>query len=273
MADFSSVAGMLGELKQKIEAIEDELGRLSNQIVPGAQPQVPKVIPPTVPELEVVDGIETGEYPDCCAVGSLAGYFCSGTLIAPNLVLTADHCKGVDRVFLRGNDITQLDKGEVIAVKTQFSHPDLDARILVLEHDSTVEPRKIAKGNQTQGHTQATVVGFGTIDLQGLVGYGRKRYAVVPIATLDCKGSSDAKRFGCVPGFELVAGQRGLRFDSCRGDSGGPLYIKNGKGEYLLLGVTSRGTRESFTACGDGGVYVRADMCLDWLKDETGVSV
>jgi secreted trypsin-like serine protease len=95
----------------------------------------------------------------------------------------------------------------------------------------------------------------------------------VPITSLDCSDPHHPKRFGCLPGREIVAGQRGLRLDSCKGDSGGPLYIRKTKGEYSLLGATSRGARESFTTCGDGGIYVRVDLCLDWIREVTGVNI
>jgi secreted trypsin-like serine protease len=71
----------------------------------------------------------------------------------------------------------------------------------------------------------------------------------------------------------MVAGHRGLLLDSCRGDSGGPLYIRNTDGEYFLIGATSRGIRDSFTTCGDGGIYVRVDLCLDWIRNVTGVAI
>ena len=71
----------------------------------------------------------------------------------------------------------------------------------------------------------------------------------------------------------MVAGHRGLRMDSCKGDSGGPLYIEDREGEYYLLGATSRGARDALTTCGDGGIYVRVDLCLDWIREVTGVEI
>ena len=95
----------------------------------------------------------------------------------------------------------------------------------------------------------------------------------MPITSLDCSDLRHPKEFGCISGREIVAGHRGLILDSCRGDSGGPLYIKNGEGEYYLLGATSRGVRGSSTACGDGGIYGRVDLCLDWIQEVTGVEI
>ena len=57
-----------------------------------------------------------------------------------------------------------------------------------------------------------------------------------------------------------------LHFDTCKGDSGGPLYVQNPNGDWLPAGATSRGTAISSTMCGDGGTYVRVDAYAEWVK-------
>ena len=77
-----------------------------------------KVIPPTQtnePD-SIVGGVPTSDFPDCCAVGNGNGYFCTGTLIAPTLVVTAEHCTGVTQVFLKGNDVNNPNSGETIGL-------------------------------------------------------------------------------------------------------------------------------------------------------------
>ena len=55
--------------------------------------------------------------------------------------------------------------------------------------------------------------------------------------------------------------------DTCKGDSGGPLFGTDpDSGELVLVGITSWG-RE----CGDGGVYTRVAKFQDWLCRESGV--
>jgi hypothetical protein len=280
MTDYTPILIMLGDLQQQIEDIKDELGKLQAQAsmvssevgLPGA-PVAPPVIPPTAPEVEIVGGEETDGFPDCCAVGNDKGYYCSGTLIARNIVVTADHCTQATRVFLKGNDISRPEEGETVRVVQRFSHPEVDLLVLVLERDSQVRPRHVAQGAETANAEMATAAGFGTIDVHGTVGYGRKRKVEVPITSLDGSEPGAPKIYGCLPGREIVAGHRGLLRDSCRGDSGGPLYIQNAAGEYYLLGATSRGTRDSFTTCGDGGIYVRVDLCLDWIREMTGADI
>jgi secreted trypsin-like serine protease len=79
-------------------------------------------------------------------------------------------------------------------------------------------------------------------------------------------GEKDEDFYGCHLNKELIAGKPMLHFDTCKGDSGGPLYVQNAKGDWLLAGATSRGTDISSTMCGDGGTYVRVDAYAAWIK-------
>lgn len=222
---------------------------------------------------EIMGGTETTDFPDCCAVGDDYHFKCSGTLIAPKLVVTADHCTHVTRVFLGGSDIDKLQSGEMIKVAREISNPDLDLKLLILEHESRIQPRRIAQEADVKNVRIATLAGFGTIDENGEIGYGIKRRVDVPIISLNCGASSDSKKYGCIKDHEIVAGHRGLRQDTCCGDSGGPLYIQNHNGDYLLLGATSRGAHSGFTICGDGGIYVRVDHSIEWIRQETGIVI
>jgi hypothetical protein len=280
MADFGSIIKQLDELRKEVEKvgpdlapkvgeIRDALGRLSIEVGEMTVEDRPRVQPPTRPGREIVGGVETQDFPDCCALGDDRGYYCSGTLIAPNVVVTAEHCQGLTRVYLRGTDVTKPDNAEVIPIAEEFVHPELDLRVLVLKHNAATLPRTIGQASQLDGIKEVTLVGFGTIDPDGRFGYGIKRRVDVPIKTFDCGQMGEPKRFGCLPGREIVAGHAGLMLDSCKGDSGGPLYIQR-DGEFYLLGATSRGARGGFRECGDGGIYVRVDLCLDWIREVTG---
>ena len=79
--------------------------------------------------------------------------------------------------------------------------------------------------------------------------------ARVPYATCLCIGLGG-----------LFAGKPLLLHDTCKGDSGGPFFVADSKGRWLLAGVTSRGTDLATTMCGDGGLYVRVDQYRDWIK-------
>ena len=278
MSNFETLLTILQELEVKTQQAREALGKFHAAIemsqsssVPAASAFGDLVMAPTAEE-EIVDGEETDDFPDCCAVGNDEGYFCSGTLVAPKVVITADHCPDIKRVYLRGKDVSRSDDGETIAVVKEIVHPELDFKILILKDASRVKPRRIATLEEANTATTVMLAGFGTVDLNGRIGYGLKRKLPyeIPITSLACDDANAPKLHGCMPGREIVAGQRGMRRDSCRGDSGGPLYIRGADGEYCLLGATSRGVRSAFTICGDGGIYVRVDLCRDWILDETG---
>lgn len=226
--------------------------------------------------------VRAGEFLDCVAVGSDTQWACSGTLIGPNVVLTAGHCAAyATRVFF-GNDVNK--PGKVVAVKQRVPHPKYrqgkhnDLMVLLLrERVTTVPPCRIAPKSLIDAATDGRVVGFGNTDAHGLFGYGLKRMVDVPIASPDCRGTvdghEDSLSYGCDRGLEIVAGRPLLERDSCRGDSGGPFYVLDGAGRWQLAGATSRATESAMHTCGDGGIYVRVDRYRAWITDIRGAEL
>jgi secreted trypsin-like serine protease len=218
------------------------------------------------------------EFADCVAVGDDDDWGCTGTLIAPTVVLTAGHCQKLHSRIFVGNDVE--GRGRQFRVRRHVRHPDWardmrnDLMLLVLEKAVTgVKPRALARADQIDAAVDGRVVGFGTTDLGGTVGYGRKLQTDVPIVSRACTGRvkkrKDSAVYGCHLGKEIVAGKPLLNHDTCRGDSGGPLYVAQGN-RWLLAGVTSRGTDLATSMCGDGGIYTRVDRYRDWIASVIG---
>lgn len=286
MGNNARVFELIDEVRQKLQQIELELGRPSSQAggeinshlemeLFGLGQEVELIPPMTIGEtgLEIVGGEETNDFPDCCAVGNATGYYCSGTLIAPTIVVTARHCIAPTRVFLRGNSIFEPERGETIPVEETFSHPEVDLQVLRLAHPTQVTPRHVAQGDEVIVVEQAMVAGFGRTNFAGTQGYGIKRKALVPVMSMASANPADVNTYGGMANRELVAGHLGLRRDTCKGDSGGPLYIEVAKDVYYLLAATSRGATNALNVCGDGGIYVRVDLCLAWIRQISGVEI
>jgi endonuclease G len=230
-------------------------------------------------DLRIIGGtpVENTTFDDCVAVLNDGEAHCTGTLIAKNVVLTAGHCQCTlcNLSVKVANDIN--DEGEVVNVARQVRHPKYninghnDLTILVLESEITdVQPRKIAPSQMIDRGTYVRAVGFGATSLDGRFGYGTKRQVNVPIVSNSCQGKingqDDHNAYNCDPGLELIAGKPMLLKDTCNGDSGGPVYIPEGQGNWLLAGATSRATPGNPNNCGDGGVYVRVDRYLNWIN-------
>jgi hypothetical protein len=218
----------------------------------------------------VIGGLPTSDYRDCVAIGSSADWCCTGTLVAPNVVVTAGHCYGPcrSRVFV-GDDVRAPAEGREISVEHAVRHPDYDDNpmandlcVLILAEDAGVEPRPLAGSGMLEAAGSVRLAGYGNTDVFSSGGYGIRRVVDVPLASDDPKFGSDAVK-------EFVAGAPFLDRDSCNGDSGGPAYVEAG-GSWYLAGATSRATASAVRPCGDGGIYTRVPAFEDWIKSIPG---
>ena len=219
-----------------------------------------------------------GKWPDVTAIRDGNQQFCTGTLIAPNVVLTAGHCNdpALDNVLIGTSSLSRTTEGEVITVtkKVEFenSFRNADLTVLVLAQNSRFEPRAIATGwakFDIKNGASVHIVGFGALDRDGNQFKPELQEATTTITDFDCSLSA-----GCTtsvkPAGELGAG--GMGIDTCGGDSGGPLYIATSYGTFLA-GATSRGYDDNQYYCSEGGIYVRPDKFVDWIEASAGVPV
>jgi MYXO-CTERM domain-containing protein len=227
-------------------------------------------------ESQIVGGspVPEGKWRDVVAViGESAT--CTGTLIAPDIVLTAGHCIDIEPYEVRTDTIDYTGVGDRIPVKWARAYPDWDRRydigVIMLEHVARGRHRKIAaaceaKRQLTEG-AMVHLVGFGMTGIDG--SNTLMREADVRIIDPTCT-QDDSCEPSVAPHGEFMAGGNGT--DSCFGDSGGPVFVDTAEGP-ALIGVVSRGLAIPGSTCGDGGVYVRADKVVAWVQSVTGVSL
>ncbi|HET9626627.1 MAG TPA: trypsin-like serine protease [Kofleriaceae bacterium] len=241
-------------------------------------------------KVEVIGGTNApaGVWPDAVGVlyrdnpqePALDEALCSGTLIAPTVVLTAGHCfEGnliPDNVLIGASTLKAPSDGETIAVRAGFVYPDAgaseDITVLVLAQPSTKPPRAIATGwaaADIQNGAKVELVGFGAIDANASNFVDELQQAETTITDFDCSKSSGCHS-AARPAGELGAG--GMGVDTCPGDSGGPLYLRTRYGTYLA-GVTSRSYDDAKVMCSDGGIYARPDKIVPWIEQVAGVPV
>jgi secreted trypsin-like serine protease len=214
--------------------------------------------------------VKPGVWPDAVAVLA-RNAACTGTLIAPDVVLTAGHCIETDPVVVVVDTVDYGQPGgEPIRVARAEAYPDwqhtYDVGVVVLAHPARAKPRAIAaactvRSGLVEG-AQLHLVGFGLTSRAGTGDNSRLHEGRIPVVDPTCT-ADPACNPAVAPGGEFTAGGRGV--DSCFGDSGGPVYLDTAAGP-ALVGVVSRAYAVGGPPCGEGGVYVRADKVAAWIE-------
>lgn len=216
----------------------------------------------------IVGGVlDRGAHPSVVAIDLGGEGMCSGTLVAPNVVLTARHCVsytsehvtcGPNEVLgnrdartlavWSGDDVhaaTLRAHGLRLVVPSSHALCDHDVAAIVLDRAVRgVRPTAVASVPPKVGE-RLTVVGFGRTGASSGAGVKRRR----TVRVVDVRAR------------ELDVGEV-----TCPGDSGGPALDPSG----AVAGVVSRG-RAQCSGSGATNVFTRADVVRS-LVDAAKVS-
>lgn len=216
---------------------------------------------------------------------------CTGTLIDSNKVLSAAHCITADgkRTGIAFTNsatcLTQAPKRTLRLVTAEAVHPDYSYETRSFRNASTDLAVLKFKGDIPEGYKvrelpssslrvlpndTLVMTGYGTTVERG-EDSGTLRFTTVPATRLlvDFYVALAKQRFSIPGTWTVEQGPQGV----CTGDSGGPLYVKNG-GQLTLIGVTSMGLDHRTTEEGKArtchGVALFTDLRgqLDWIYQQ-----
>jgi len=238
-----------------------------------------------VSDLKIIGG-EASKAPSYFAALHYEGEsvpFCGGSLIAPDVVLTAAHCVSSSprpiEVWLGVDDLHHLPSSievEAIEVHPQYHTQSIqfDLALVRLKSDKRRKRLPISLGDDAAqweaGVSPVTlrVFGFGSTTRDGLsqpdLLQSTRVDELMPYSCQAIGGPYDSISGSqvCAGDFEL--GQR----DSCYGDSGGPLIAEGTPA--TLYGIVSWGL-----GCGrkdKPGVYTRIRSFRTWIEDKSRLS-
>jgi len=245
------------------------------------------------------DPADEDEWPWFVSLHAGGSHFCGGTLVRPDVVLTAAHCIAYEdgsqddantvTVYVNSYRLDDVTNGIFARVTNITVHPDYDYEwdyndIAVLKLDRCIQGIKPLKMDTRDEATLFQSLGDEPSALAAIIGHGATQEGGGVTNILQEAVQTVLNHTQCVFLFEtnegggnwidadmMICGSTFVgvdqqRVDTCQGDSGGP-FVTMDDGEFVLTGITSWGMG---CAGPTPGVYARvASYMSGFIADNT----
>merc|ERR1712186_119683 len=230
----------------------------------------------------IVGGVEATPHQFPWQVGLFFdGYFCGGSIISEEYILTAAHCAdGVSHheVVIGAHDIRASDNLEIMAysptVHPEWSSSTLSNDLAILELSSEIDFESLnvwartnclASSGDFSGQL-ALVSGWGrpSDSSSSIARYLRYVDGVRVMSQEECENYWGNLNEGVVC-IDPTGGH-----GSCNGDSGGPMSIPGAK--YNQIGIVSFGSAAGCEIGAPAG-FTEVSKYIDWISSVTGMKI